>query len=265
MLKEMLSRADGKPARITADQLQAVTLNNRNYAGELVRDDLLALCRAHPVVTTDAGPVDVAQACPVLGRWDLKADLDSAGEILFRQFWVGESDEPGKSNGASFAEPWKHRFDPQDPVNTPNTLDADDPRVQRAFGDAVRRLRAAGIPLDARPRDYQLRSDAPVAVHGGSHWEGVFNQMRTWFRPPKGYIVAHGSSFIMVVSLAGRCPDVRSILTYSQSSDPTSPYFSDQTEMFSSKQWIHAPFCPDEIRNDPGLSVTELRETFDTG
>ena len=52
------------------------------------------------------------------------------------------------------------------------------------------------------------------------------------------------------------CPvDTRTILTYSQSTNPNSPYFADQTRMFSNKEWVDEAYCEDEIAADPNLEV----------
>ena len=57
------------------------------------------------------------------------------------------------------------------------------------------------------------------------------------------------------------CPvDTRTILTYSQSTNPNSPYFADQTRMFSNKEWVDEAYCEDEIAADPNLEVTEISE-----
>ena len=39
------------------------------------------------------------------------------------------------------------------------------------------------------------------------------------------------------------CPDAATILTYSESSNPGSPFHSDQTRLFSRKQWVPEYFC----------------------
>jgi acyl-homoserine-lactone acylase len=41
--------------------------------------------------------------------------------------------------------------------------------------------------------------------------------------------------------------DAHTILTYGQSEDPTSPWSSDQTEMFGRKQWVDFPWTTAEI------------------
>ena len=63
----------------------------------------------------------------------------------------------------------------------------------------------------------------------------------------------------MVTSFTGGCPDDRSILTYSLSTNPKSPYYADQTRMFSDKEWVDPPFCPREVREaEPVAKVTRL-------
>lgn len=93
---------------------------------------------------------------------------------------------------------------------------------------------------------------------------GVFNAINVTWAPPLGYPdVPHGSSFVQAVSFTddASCPvDVATILTYSQSSDPTSSYYKDQTEMFSGKEWVSAAFCEEQIAADPSLQTTNLHE-----
>ena len=67
----------------------------------------------------------------------------------------------------------------------------------------------------------------------------------------------HGSSYIQVVSWSGRgtCPDTRTILTYSQSTDPTSPHFADQTKLFSKHGWNDVPFCASDLKRAAGRTL----------
>ena len=37
------------------------------------------------------------------------------------------------------------------------------------------------------------------------------------------------------------------ILTHSQSTDPASPHYGDQTREYSAKRWVRFPFCEDDI------------------
>jgi acyl-homoserine-lactone acylase len=68
-----------------------------------------------------------------------------------------------------------------------------------------------------------------------------------------------GSTFIMATELTPRGPRTRTILTYSESANPDSPHYTDQTVLFSRKQWVAERFTEAQINADPGLQVTTLR------
>lgn len=69
----------------------------------------------------------------------------------------------------------------------------------------------------------------------------------------------NGSSFIMATELTPQGPRTRTILTYSESANPNSPHFRDQTVLFSHKQWVTERFTPAQISAGPRLQVTVLR------
>jgi Penicillin amidase len=69
----------------------------------------------------------------------------------------------------------------------------------------------------------------------------------------------------MVTSFTGGCPDDRSILTYSQSENPNSPYFADQTRMFSNKEWVDPPFCASEVNGGPSLTTEVIQAPATAG
>jgi acyl-homoserine-lactone acylase len=56
-----------------------------------------------------------------------------------------------------------------------------------------------------------------------------------------------------------RCPVGSTILTYSESSNPASPHFADQTKLFSKKHWLPNLFCQAQIAADPHLQVVTVR------
>jgi acyl-homoserine-lactone acylase len=162
--------------------------------------------------------------------------------VLFRRFWDRAlSAEPS---------PWSHPFEASDPVHTPYGLNTANPMVQAALGDAIDDLRGAHIPLDAAPGDVQSPGGERIPIHGGpGDPNGEFNAIYTTFTPGQGFgPVTLGSSYVQVVSWpGGPCPDTRTILTYSESSNPTSPFAFDQTKMFSRKQWVHERFCRADV------------------
>jgi acyl-homoserine-lactone acylase len=240
------------------DSLQQTMLGNRDMSGELLRNQVVALCQQNPELPgSDGKPVDVSAACAAFADWDLRADLHSAGEVLWREFW---------QRAAQTSDLFLVPFDPTAPLTTPNTLNPASTMVRAALADIVARFTALGIPLDRAPGDAQhtAGADGPIAVHGCPHVEGCFNVLTPGAREigPDGTYpdIVHGSSFIMAAQLTAHGPRVRTILTYSLSANPVSPHHSDQTELFQNKGWVTDRFTPREIAQSPDLDMTILRE-----
>ena len=55
-------------------------------------------------------------------------------------------------------------------------------------------------------------------------------------------------------------PVAQGMLTYGQSTDPASPWYADQTLVYSRKEWPLLPFTQERIRADPHYSTFTLRE-----
>ncbi len=261
IVQQRLDGSDGLPGnRFTLRQLQDAVFNNRQYAGELWRDEVVAMCKESPTLLGASGPIDVSEACDVLERWDLHDDLDSRGAVLFRRFASRALASP-LPVGGPLVSPWRDAFSAADPVNTPRGLNTSSPLVGQALADAVGDLRGAGIPLDAPLRDvqYEQRGEERIPIHGGAGGLGLFNAINTVWNSERGYPnVPHGSSYVQAVQLTGACPEARTILTYSQSTSPESPWFADQTRMFSRKEWVDPPFCESDVAREDYLVVTEL-------
>jgi acyl-homoserine-lactone acylase len=263
IVQQRLDGSDGLPGkRFTLQQLQDAVFNDRVYSAELWRDTLVAACKSNASALGSNGPVDVSAACPVLAAWDLKDDLDSRGAVLFRRIATRLLATPGGLPVSNPTTPYTVPFDVNDPVNTPRGLDGANPVVAQALADSVKELRDLRIPLDARLREYQLeeRGGEKIPVPGGPGPLGVFNVITNpWNATTGGFPdVVHGSSFVMAAQPTGGCPRLRTIVTYSQSENPRSPFANDQTKMFSRKQWNAPGFCAEEVVSQKDLAVTEL-------
>jgi acyl-homoserine-lactone acylase len=232
MIAQRLAGTDGLgPPGFTLTSLQATMLGNRNYSAELGRADVVAMCRAHPVLTAGDGKrVDVRAACDTLASWNGRADLGSRGAALWETFFDDSL--------------WAVPFDPAHPLTTPRGIDGNDRDVQRAFADAVRFPRIGG----------SARRWAGITLHGCPEEKGCFNAIEADGRS------IQGSSFIMAVELTAHGPRARTILTYSQSANPTSPHHRDQTVLFAHKQWVTERFTEAEITADPHLQTTTLHD-----
>ncbi|WP_370248832.1 penicillin acylase family protein [Nocardioides sp.] len=188
------------------------------------------------------------EACRVLARWDGRSDADSVGTHLFEAFIAA----------APADALWKVPFDPARPLATPRTLNEDSPQLVAAMQAAIDGLRAAKVPLDAAWGDLQVAGDRgadPLPLGGGTG-DAVGNanalasrfpvQNRDRYRP-----ITYGSSHIQAISfLDGGRLDARTILTYSQSENPRSPFSQDQTELFSAERWVRFAWTDAQIEAD---------------
>ncbi|MEY4784756.1 MAG: hypothetical protein RIR41_2691 [Pseudomonadota bacterium] len=233
IVDDRVAGKDGLPgAKFNLATLQGALYQNRHLGAEIARDDLVKHCKS-------LGDEKLGPACAALAGWDMKVNLDSRGAHLFHLF--------AENGGLQFKVP----FNPADPVNTPNTLDLANPKVTEALRKAVDRLTELRIPVDARLGDVQreTRNGERIPIHGGAGPEGVFNVITVEsLEPELGWTsIRHGSSWIMTVEFTPDGPKSQGILTYSQSVNPNSPHYSDQTHAYSRKQWDNLRFSEAEV------------------
>ncbi|HEX4340486.1 MAG TPA: acylase [Polyangiaceae bacterium] len=275
-----VSGADGK---FSFDELSGVEFGDRESLIEVLLDQVLARCDGVTTVTVPAGTsmagapsggsVDITGACATLGKWDRRFKLDSVGAVLWREFIVALAPD------ARFAD----AFDPDDPIATPKTLaakpDSGDDPVLVALATAVTTLNGAGIAITTSLGDAQhtKKGDDTIPIHGGLDPEGAFNVVdftsATGVLLPTlqrdttlsdsgltkdGYLVNFGSSFMMVLEYTPDGPHAQAVLSYSQSSDPASSHYADQTELFSQSKYRPVVFTEDDIMADPKLETTLL-------
>jgi len=73
-----------------------------------------------------------------------------------------------------------------------------------------------------------------------------------------GYPVTYGTSFIYALEFTADGPVAKAFLTYGETGDTTSPYFSDQTKRFSDKNWRTIEFTDAAIAADGSLNSYEV-------
>jgi acyl-homoserine-lactone acylase len=250
MVEQRLAGEDGLPGQgFDLPTLQQVMYNNRNLGAELSRDALVGLCRNPGSAALQA---ELAPACDVLAAWDLRVDLDSRGAHLFRVF------------AASGGLRWQVPFDPADPVGTPRGLDTAAPQTLQALVTAVRTVRGLGLPLDAPLSAVQTepRGAERIPIHGGPGTEGIFNVITpSNLQAGLGWTkIVHGASWVMTVEFTDAGPRSQGVLTYSQSTNPASPHFADQTRLYSQKGWDDLRFTEAEV-----LAGTRSRAVLSEG
>jgi len=250
----------GKPNPFTPDVVQDIMYSQRHYGAEIFLDDIIAICRTEPdSVEVNHSAINVADACSILASWDRRQGLNSRGAQIYTEFW----------NKAHTIENLNAiPFDIQDPVHTPRGINKTNPVVRRkvmgSLAAAVYNLNQAGIDLGAPWGEVQYvdRNGGKIGIPGGSGAAGMFSVIAAPLTAGKGYTpVISGNSYIQVVTWddAGN-PDARAILTYSQSQEPESPYYADQTRLYSKGQWINLPFTEAQIQSDLKKSVRLFSE-----
>jgi acyl-homoserine-lactone acylase len=217
---------------------EALVFANKSLAADMVVPPLLALCAGA------AQPADtIARGCAALAGWDRRYEISSRGAALFRAFWA---------RAGNRTDLWATPFDPADPVNTPRDLATDGAKGDRllaTLGEAVAELDQAGIGLDAPWGEVQrwIANGEAIPIHGGPGSAGVLNYQDARPSPAGGLVPVHGSSYIQIVGFDEKGPVVDAILSYSQSTDPASAHFADQTRAYSAKRWHRLPFTRQAI------------------
>jgi len=118
-------------------------------------------------------------------------------------------------------------------------LKTDDAAVRaallQALGRAVHGLNAAGVPANAPlgSLQYLMSGSQKVAVPGGEEFEGALNKLESrslingWYQPN------FGTSYVQFISHRPQGLLAQGILSYSQSTDPRSPFYQNQLQAFS--------------------------------
>ena len=147
---------------------------------------------------------------------------------------------------------------------TPFGLNTANATVHNALGDAIAALRKAHVPIDTTLGAVQFVSHqgSHITIPGGpGDPDGIYNAIYVNTEPGDSLTSPDtGSSFIQVVTWPrhGSCPIGDTILTYSESSNPVSPHFADQTKLFSKKEFLPDRFCPAQIAADPNLQAVTV-------
>ncbi|MFI9659424.1 Acyl-homoserine lactone acylase PvdQ [Pseudomonas aeruginosa] len=245
-----LSRLQGKQP-LEAKTLEEMVTANHVFSADQVLPDLLRLCR------DNQGEKSLARACAALAQWDRGANLDSgSGFVYFQRFMQRFAELDGA---------WKEPFDAQRPLDTPQGIALDRPQVatqvRQALADAAAEVEKSGIPDGARWGDLQVstRGQERIAIPGGDGHFGVYNAIQS-VRKGDHLEVVGGTSYIQLVTFPEEGPKARGLLAFSQSSDPRSPHYRDQTELFSRQQWQTLPFSDRQIDADPQLQRLSIRE-----
>jgi len=254
------------------------------------------LIGANPVNLPAGGSRSVAAGCAVLKTWNGVYDRNSVGAHVFRVFISDYLGKTGTDLTVKFnpADPVGTPSTPK-PPNTANL--ANDPMLT-SLASGLSRLDLASIPYVAAFGTVQTFQPTGGAYPGGTAttlgpsfpWhggngsiDGVFNAVSTVSSnvqedtryprittptipttaglstvPGAGWQIAYGTSWHFGVEFNASGPKAFGLLSYSQSSNPASPYFNDQQQRYSDKNMRAIPFSESEIAADvlPNGTIT---------
>jgi acyl-homoserine-lactone acylase len=260
----------GDDRKLNRDEMQTALFSNESLTADMLLPELLDACETNPELSIETDTIDLTEACKVLAAWDRRFNSESRGAVLFRE-WITQYPADETYLGSSlFQQP----FNPMEAATTPSGLANVDLALDR-LARAVRLLDNEGIGLDTALGNLQIghRYGRQYPIHGGNRHEGIANlQMSTSIgnNPTEtpiftgsgefagdsdslsksGYNVVHGSSFIMTLGWSDVGPEAEAILSYSQSGDPESPHFDDQTQLYAEKSWRPVRFTPTDIETN---------------
>ncbi|MEM9730254.1 MAG: penicillin acylase family protein [Myxococcota bacterium] len=265
----------GPDGKFSLEELEQVYMVNRGLSPELLRDEVVDRCTGAEPVATDSGPVDLAEACDILRDWNLRYDVESVGPVLWRQTF-------STTNGTGYF--WEVPFDPEDPLGTPSGIVDPEPGepdfLLSNMANAILQLESLGFSIDVPLGDIQFteKGDERIPMHGGIARDGVANIGATIINfadsleptnmapivdgnttlTAEGYYADRGPAIVMAIEFNDDGPRATSIAAYSQSKDPNSPHYADQTRLYSMKQFKPVLFRDDDIMADPELEVLEI-------
>jgi len=253
----------GDDGLFTYEEMRESAVGNRVYSADILLDDVIVRCNERAQIVNDDGLTQ--RACDALAGWDGTVNVDSTGAALWREFIDSFDFDAFADAGELFATP----FDPADPANTPTGLSESQAVIDHLL-EAAQRLEGAGFALDAPLGELQVaeRGGQRIPIHGGGEREGVSNVVRsdgngTTSEPElergdgvegsrslrtDGYPISGGTSFIYAIELTAGGPRASSFVTYGNTGDPDSPFFTDQTERFSNKDWKDIAFSEADVQ-----------------
>lgn len=277
----------GQDGKFGAVDLINVIYNNRTWYAEAFLPELLDRCATigtDPVNLSGGGSRSVNSACDVLQAWDGVYNTDSVGAHVFRVFIANYRNEFASDLTVPF-DPADPVSTPSTPSAT-NEGSADDSMLV-ALADGLEALDSVGIAYNEPLGDVQYYQPSGGVPPGGTPttqlqsfpWhggdgsiDGAFNAIGVVTSPVaedtafpriapntidntaglsdqtgEGWMMARGTSWHFGLEFTEEGPQAYGLVSYSQSTDASSPYFNDQAQRYSEKDYRQLSFTEEEI------------------
>lgn len=259
MIAKRVAGTDGLGSpKFTLPSLQAMWESDQSGLAQSVLKPLVSACQATPTAKASNGTVvSLTAACAALASYNGTGHLNATGGWLFSEWYA-----MAPSDGF-----WATPFSASAPLTTPAGLDTSNPAILQALANAVLSLRSHHIALDASygQVQYAARNGARIPIPGCD--TGCFNaiyaadgQGGALDADPYGEVY-DGSSLVMTTELTAHGPVSQGILTYSQATNPKSPWFANMTKLYSEGRWVSLPYTAAQLAHDRGARTTTLSTT----
>ncbi len=191
----------------------------------------------------------LAEHIALLRAWDLRASLDSVATSL-AIYWAQDLVQHHSAKARAQRTPIVD-FLPQVPASEQiAALRRASARLQTDFGQwqtpwgEINRFQRLSGDIKARYDDKQASLPVPFA---SGNWGSLAAFGMSAKQTTKRIYGDRGNSFVAVVSFGPRV-EAKSILAGGESSDPSSPHFQDQANMYSKAQFKQVLFYPEDIK-----------------
>ncbi|TNE79479.1 MAG: penicillin acylase family protein [Gammaproteobacteria bacterium] len=278
----------GQDGKFSATDLINVIWNNRAWYAEQFLPELRERCGLIGATLVDGE--DLSTACGVLDNWDGVYDKDSVGAHVFRVFIANYANSFDSDLTVPFnrddpvntpAEPSETGKGTASDVmllalsQGVKALNSQGIALNATLG-SVQYIRPSG---DVPPGGTPVFQSVGIPWHGGDgNVDGAFNaigvvtdQYAEDTRFPRiapkvvpntgrlsdgtvagteGWLIARGTSWHYGLEFTDNGPQAYGLVSYSQSSDSMSPFFLDQSQQFSDKQYRKLLFTEQEIEQN---------------
>jgi acyl-homoserine-lactone acylase len=246
MIAARVKGTDGLGApKFTISTLQRMWEGDVSELAALVLPDLVADCRAHPSqVASNGQTVDLTAACSALASYNGTGRLSSSGGWLFSVWNATDPDSQFYSTA----------FNPAQPLTTPSGLNTGAGATPLVWlADAVQSLQAHHVAVTAGYGQVQHAPQSKKIPIAGCN-TGCFNAIYSSTGPTSNPVnqapygqVYDGSSLVMTTQLNPSGPESEGILTYSQATNPRSPWYSNMTRLYSKRKWVKLAYTPAQV------------------
>ncbi len=211
-----------RDAPLTLDRVVADSYSTHSHLADLVLDELVREAAKQP------DPL-VREAAQVLSHWDRQFEPDSKGAVLFSE-WCDRAILKYPYDSSDFRQPWNA----DDPIGTPRGL-GNVARALSALGGAAAAVQSRFGDMNVAYGDVNRirygRYDLPGFGSAGDRL-GTF-EVVDYIRSSDGRNeAAGGETFRMAIEYTEPLRAL-GLLTYGNSSDPTSPHYGDQLPVFA--------------------------------